>query len=81
MDLAMEDDIRRRAYEIWEHEGRPEGREHAHWDQARREVTAGRSGADVPPARDIGPELDEMDPTTPAEGPVAEEPLIQDPGH
>jgi Protein of unknown function (DUF2934) len=30
--------IRRRAYEIWEREGRPEGREQAHWEQAEREV-------------------------------------------
>ena len=30
--------IRRRAYEIWEHEGRPEGRALAHWEQARREI-------------------------------------------
>jgi hypothetical protein len=30
--------IRQRAYEIWEREGRPEGREQAHWEQAEREV-------------------------------------------
>lgn len=30
--------IRKRAYEIWEQEGRPEGREEEHWKQAAREM-------------------------------------------
>jgi hypothetical protein len=34
--------IQQRAYELWENEGRPQGREHAHWQQAEREI-AGRS--------------------------------------
>lgn len=39
----MQDDhIRHRAYEIWEAEGRPEGREAQHWAQARDEL--GESG-------------------------------------
>lgn len=29
--------IRARAYEIWENEGRPQGKEKEHWDQAERE--------------------------------------------
>lgn len=33
-----EDRIRRRAYAIWEREGRPEGRAEAHWDMAREEL-------------------------------------------
>ena len=33
-----EDKVRRRAYEIWEREGRPEGRHDEHWSQARREM-------------------------------------------
>lgn len=32
--------IRQRAYELWERDGRPEGRDHAHWQQAEREVGA-----------------------------------------
>jgi hypothetical protein len=31
--------IQRRAYELWEREGRPEGRDHAHWQQAELEIT------------------------------------------
>lgn len=38
-----EDEIRRRAYSIWEREGRPEGRHESHWEQARREGT-GQTG-------------------------------------
>ena len=29
-----------RAYELWENEGRPHGREQDHWQQAEREITA-----------------------------------------
>lgn len=32
--MDREERIRRRAHEIWEREGRPEGREREHWDQA-----------------------------------------------
>jgi Protein of unknown function (DUF2934) len=34
--------IRRRAYELWESEGRPEGREHTHWLQAEQEIARTR---------------------------------------
>jgi hypothetical protein len=33
-----EESIRRRAYEIWEEEGRPEGRQDEHWARAAAEV-------------------------------------------
>jgi Protein of unknown function (DUF2934) len=36
--MATEDCIRRRAYEIWEQKGKPEGRSEEHWTQARREI-------------------------------------------
>ena len=32
------DDVARRAYEIYEREGRPDGRELAHWAQAESEL-------------------------------------------
>ena len=35
--------IRQRAYELWERDGRPEGRDDAHWQQAEREVGAART--------------------------------------
>ena len=34
--------VRRRAYELWESEGRPAGREHDHWFQAEHEVATPR---------------------------------------
>jgi hypothetical protein len=45
--MAMQPDretkIRERAYQIWEHEGRPESREQEFWEQAKREVEAEES--------------------------------------
>ena len=37
--------IQRRAYELWEREGRPEGRDHAHWHQAELEITRAHTRA------------------------------------
>jgi hypothetical protein len=37
----MHEHIQRRAYELWESEGRPAGREHAHWLQAEQELGKG----------------------------------------
>jgi Protein of unknown function (DUF2934) len=34
--------VRRRAYELWESEGRPAGRERDHWFQAEHEVATTR---------------------------------------
>jgi len=39
--------IQQRAYELWEKEGRPQGREHAHWQQAEREVQGRGAGGRV----------------------------------
>jgi hypothetical protein len=40
---SVQERIQRRAYELWETEGRPEGRERAHWHQAELEITRARS--------------------------------------
>ncbi|MDQ2103159.1 DUF2934 domain-containing protein [Azospirillum isscasi] len=40
MQGDREDRIRHRAYEIWEREGRPEGRGESHWAQACAEIEA-----------------------------------------
>jgi len=48
---AQVDRIRRRAYEIWEHEGSPAGRHEDHWLQAEREISHGNDvieGDDLP---------------------------------
>ena len=39
----MRERIQRRAYELWEREGRPEGRDHANWLQAEREIARARN--------------------------------------
>ncbi|HYD68872.1 DUF2934 domain-containing protein [Azospirillum sp.] len=60
----MDDErIRRRAHEIWEREGCPEGRQDAHWEQARRELEAEEEAA-APAA------LDAAAAQPPAPGPV-----------
>ena len=41
---APADEISRRAYEIWENEGRPEGADLRHWLQAEQEVSARQAG-------------------------------------
>ena len=37
--------IQQRAYELWERDGRPEGRDHAHWAQAEREIAGTQRAA------------------------------------
>lgn len=38
---SKDDEIRARAYQIWEQEGRPHGRQDEHWRQAAQELGAG----------------------------------------
>ncbi|MBB3393441.1 MULTISPECIES: DUF2934 domain-containing protein [unclassified Rhizobium] len=40
MTETREEWIRKRAYALWEEEGRPAGRDFAHWEQARAERQA-----------------------------------------
>ena len=44
MEQDREEQIRRRAYEIWEGGGRPEGSHEAHWQQAERELEDEQTG-------------------------------------
>ncbi|MEJ1157407.1 DUF2934 domain-containing protein [Prosthecomicrobium sp. N25] len=73
MDMPDETRIRERAYRIWNEEGRPDGREHVHWDMARRQIEA-EDGTGPQARSGAGPQTGAMDPTTPAEGPVARDP-------
>jgi hypothetical protein len=45
--MPDEERIRRRAYDIWEREGRPEGRQEGHWAQACREIATEEDGVGV----------------------------------
>jgi Protein of unknown function (DUF2934) len=40
MDSEKERRVRERAYDIWQREGRPHGRDAEHWQQAAAEVEA-----------------------------------------
>jgi hypothetical protein len=43
-DRASADAIQRRAYELWENEGRPEGSDMRHWLQAEQELSRPSAG-------------------------------------
>ena len=38
-----EEKIKLRAYEVWEREGRPDGRHDEHWHQAKKDAAEGRN--------------------------------------
>lgn len=66
-ERARQERIRQRAYQLWEAEGRPEGRQDVHWDQASELVAieengrlATRSLADS--VRNLGPEGEPVEP-------------------
>ncbi|MCT7374217.1 DUF2934 domain-containing protein [Chelativorans salis] len=60
MPSDREERIRRRAYELWEIEGRPEGQHHEHWERAAREIEAEEGGnaenAEIPEMPEDFPE-------------------------
>jgi hypothetical protein len=59
--MQDEHHIRQRAYEIWEREGRPDGRQDEHWAQARREIEA-----DSPALSPAAEALEDASPTVTA---------------
>lgn len=52
------DVIARIAQAIWEREGRPNGRDHEHWIEARTLIEEGRAEAEFPEAASAGPSED-----------------------
>ena len=48
MQVISDDRIRERAYQIWEREGRPYGRDYDHWVQARVELIAEATASERP---------------------------------
>jgi len=68
--------IRQRAHEIWEEEGRPEGREYSHWLRARAEIqdTAGVAPAEAGRASKADIARNALPPGTVPENPTAENP-------
>jgi hypothetical protein len=52
METQQEDQIRRRAYEFWEREGRPDGRAEDFWEQALRSIV-GQARSDTSERPDV----------------------------
>ena len=50
MSLDTETLVRQRAYEIWESENRPHGRDKEHWERALREISAAATSAAAQPS-------------------------------
>lgn len=52
----MQDQIQRRAYEMWEADGRPEGQDQGYWFKAVAEL-AGEAAKAIKPARKRAPRV------------------------
>ena len=52
----MQDRIQRRAYELWEADGRPDGQDQTYWFKAVAELTAEAAKA-IKPARKRAPRV------------------------
>jgi hypothetical protein len=70
MHQGDDDNIRRKAYELWESEGRPEGRHDEHWRKAHQsfaqdkntaEISGGSAGTMTPEAGDGTPDVSAAD--------------------
>ena len=66
--MQDQDRIARRAHELWDRQGRPEGRSAEHWAQACREIEAEDGAASTGGAPDASPKPTTADHggTTPA---------------
>lgn len=56
-DQKEQDLIRRRAYELWERQGSPEGRAEEFWEEARTQISNEEPGSDATtePAKNDAP--------------------------
>jgi hypothetical protein len=53
MAQPTEEQIRKRAFELWEQAGKPEGREDEFWNQAQRELQGAEGRGDPNKGADI----------------------------
>jgi len=60
MPNKLEQRIRARAHQLWEEEGRPEGRSHAHWEKARILVAIEDDKTSLKPVGPTAPEPAEV---------------------
>jgi hypothetical protein len=80
-----EDRVRKRAYQLWQQEGCPPGRENDHWDKARELVAIeeNQKFATIPvrkSAANIGPMGEPIEPLLAAENSIGELPTLTDQG-
>ena len=68
MENDKEERIRRRAHELWEREGRPDGREAEHWDVAERELERDAAASVAEGGLKVAPYNDPTRPGGPVEG-------------
>lgn len=61
--------ISRRAYQLWEQEGRPEGNDLHHWLRAERELNSVPTASESPARHEAGERLREMPDTRPLQPP------------
>jgi hypothetical protein len=54
MPANREDSIREHAYRLWEVQGKPEGRDKEHWQQAEKELSPAGPGENRTPDNKIG---------------------------
>jgi Protein of unknown function (DUF2934) len=62
MEMEMDEDterVRSKAYEIWEHEGKPDGRALEHWLEAERQVLGQTGDGDQQDSKGSGPSANE----------------------
>jgi hypothetical protein len=55
VDQNRDEEVRARAYEIWEHEGRPGGDDYSHWYRALQELGL-RNPTDQPMGSTVDPD-------------------------
>lgn len=53
MTETQEEWINKRAYALWEEEGRPAGRDHIHWEQAMKERASLEGSAASPDGKEV----------------------------
>lgn len=82
-EAARNEQIRRRAYHLWEADGRPEGRSDEYWDKAAELVAIEENYAStlqpVPDPEEIGPEGEPIEPIEAVEN-AGEFPTMTDQG-
>jgi hypothetical protein len=78
-DNDIEQRIRQRAFYIWIEQGRPEGKDKEHWQQAESELMAGiaKPESELHPARDEVPQAGLANAPGPEVGPAQAAPGVE----